>query len=72
MMEHRNRLYEFIGATGSTVGSGVATYDSIMLSKALSDAEKSVFDTWAKDASYMDRRWINDIEFVVRNIYQKG
>lgn len=71
MSRHTNRLYQFIGANGSTVGSGNATYDSIMLSKALSDAEKSLFDTWAADAQCGDRRWINDIEFVVRMDYRK-
>lgn len=71
MSRHTNRLYQFIGANGSTVGSGHATYDSIMLSKALSDAEKSLFDTWAADAQHGDRRWINDIEFVVRMDYRK-
>lgn len=71
MSDYTDQLYEFNGAKGSTVGSGNATYDSIMLSKALSDAEKSLFDTWAADAQCGDRRWINDIEFVIRMDYRK-
>ena len=63
--EYKTRLYKYIGTVESTVGSGSATYDSVMLSTALSDAEKTIFSSWAKDAQYKDRRWINDIEYVV-------
>lgn len=62
---YQKRFYKYIGTVASTVGSGLATYDSIMLSTALSDAEKQIFSDWAREAQYEDRRWINDIEYVV-------
>lgn len=62
---YQKRFYKYIGTVESTVGSGLATYDSIMLSTALSDAEKQIFSDWAREAQYEDRRWINDIEYVV-------
>ena len=66
--EYKTRFYKYIGTVESTVGSGLATYDSVMLSTALSVAEKKIFEDWAKDAHYKDRRWINDIEYVVDKI----
>lgn len=64
---YKNRLYQFdgVGRFGRAVGKGLATYDSIMLSKALSDAEKVVFDSWAATANFAERKFINDIEFTV-------
>lgn len=69
-MTHKNRIYKFIGTPESTVGSGHATYDSIMLSSALSETEKTVFDSKASESKFKDRFWINDIEFVVDVTYQ--
>lgn len=67
MEDYKNRLYRFVGAgTGDrAVGKGTATYDSIMLCSAISEQEKVLFNSWAETANFGDRKFINDIEFMV-------
>jgi len=60
-----NRLYRY-ESDNNQIGKGTATFDSIMLCLALSDAEKTLFREWATDATPGESRWIADIKFTVK------